>query len=67
MDRERNPLLEENFGKLFLDFTKLSFGSFILGGIMRVQVPIYIIVAIGFALTIVFGTIGLLLTSKRRK
>jgi hypothetical protein len=36
--------LKENAGKLLLDVAKLTFGSFILGGILRGEFPQYILI-----------------------
>ena len=53
-----NPELRENLGKFLLDLSKLTFASFILGGILKGQLPQYLIIAAGviiFALLAVFG------------
>jgi len=34
-----NPEFRENLGKLLLDLSKLTFASFILGGILKGELP----------------------------
>ncbi|MDR0684576.1 MAG: hypothetical protein LBF83_05570 [Spirochaetaceae bacterium] len=55
---------KENLGKLLLDFSKLTFGSFILGGILRGELPQYIIIIAGAAVSIICASLGIMLTSK---
>jgi hypothetical protein len=44
MKKEKQPTtLKENAGKVFIDLGKLMFGSFILGGILRGEVPQFMI------------------------
>jgi uncharacterized membrane protein len=56
---------KENVGKLMLDIAKLTFASFILGGILRGELPQYILIAIGFVVSVVCTVIGILWTSKK--
>jgi len=56
---------KENVGKLMLDVAKLTFASFILGGILRGELPQYVLIAIGFVVFIVCGVIGIRWTSKK--
>ncbi|MDR3325369.1 MAG: hypothetical protein LBS82_05225 [Spirochaetaceae bacterium] len=64
MDEERKRQVNENVGKVFLDMAKLTFASFILGGILRGSVPQYVIIVTGGALTIGLLTLGLWFISK---
>ena len=56
---------KENIGKLLLDVAKLTFASFILGGILRGELPQYLLIAIGFVVFITCSVIGIILTSKK--
>jgi hypothetical protein len=65
--REKQPdTLKENAGKVFIDLGKLMFGSFILGGVLRGEVPQFMIVLSGFAGAVTFIGIGLLWTTKKK-
>jgi hypothetical protein len=57
--------LRENAGKLFLDIGKLTFASFILGGILRGELPQYILIIAGSAVFVLCTILGLLLSSKK--
>jgi hypothetical protein len=59
--------MKENIGKVFIDLGKLMFGSFILGGVLRGEVPQYIILIAGFVGTLILLTLGLVWTSKKQK
>ena len=56
---------KENVGKLMLDISKLTFASFILGGILRGELPQYILIVVGFVVSIGCAVIGILWTSKK--
>ena len=56
---------KENVGKFMLDISKLTFASFILGGILRGELPQYILIVIGFIVSIGCAVIGILWTSKK--
>jgi hypothetical protein len=58
--------LKENAGKLLLDVAKLTFGSFILGGILRGELPQYILIIAGFIVSFTCAVLGLLWTSKAK-
>jgi hypothetical protein len=45
---KRPTTLKENAGRVSLDMGKLMFGSFILGGVLRGEVPQYILLIVGF-------------------
>ena len=57
--------IKENVGKLLLDVAKLTFASFILGGILRGELPQYVLIAIGFVVFITCSVVGIILTSKK--
>jgi len=54
----------ENAGKLLLDVSKLTFASFILGGILRGELPQYILIIAGCVVSLVCAILGILWTSK---
>jgi len=61
-----NPELRENFGKLLMDLSKLTFASFILGGILKGQLPQYMIIAAGIIFFVVFAAAGLIFASQKK-
>jgi hypothetical protein len=61
-----NPELRENFGKLLMDLSKLTFASFILGGILKGQLPQYIIIAAGIVLFVILAVAGLIFASQKK-
>jgi hypothetical protein len=65
---EKKPISEfrENLGKLLLDLAKLTFASFILGGILKGELPQNILIAAGCIVFIVLAIIGLFLTSGKK-
>ena len=62
---EPNPEFRENFGKLLLDLAKLTFASFILGGILKGELPQYILIAAGCIVFLILAATGLMLTSRK--
>jgi hypothetical protein len=56
----------DNLGKLLLDMAKLTFASFILGGILKGELPQNILIAAGCIAFVIFAVAGLLLTSKKK-
>jgi hypothetical protein len=58
------PQVIENLGKALIDLGKLTFGSFILGGILRGEIPQYLILVTGAILSIVFVGLGLWFIAK---
>ena len=56
----------DNLGKLLLDMAKLTFASFILGGILKGEVPQDILIAAGCIAFLMFAVTGLLLTSRKK-
>ena len=61
------PNVKENIGKTLLDITKLTFASFILGGILRGELPQFILILTGIVVSAVCFTLGILWTSKKRE
>jgi len=56
----------DNLGKLLLDMAKLTFASFILGGILKGELPQYILIATGCIVFLIFAVIGLIITSRKK-
>jgi len=56
--------IKENTGKLLLDISKLTFASFILGGILRGELPQFILIIVGCVISLVCAILGILWTSK---
>lgn len=56
--------IKENAGKLMLDGAKLTFASFILGGVLRGELPQYLVIAAGLIITSIMILFGLLWTKK---
>jgi hypothetical protein len=61
-----SPEFAENLGKLLLDLSKLMFASFILGGILKGELPQYILIVAGIIFFVVFAAAGLILTSLKK-
>jgi hypothetical protein len=59
------PNVKENIGKALLDVAKLTFASFILGGILRGELPQFILILTGIVVSAVCFTLGILWTSKK--
>jgi hypothetical protein len=63
--RKKPPTnIKENAGKLLLDVAKLTFGSFILGGILRGELPQHILIVAGIIVATVCAAVGLVWTSE---
>ena len=54
------PNIKENIGKSLLDVAKLTFASFILGGILRGELPQFILILTGIIVSAVCFTLGIL-------
>jgi hypothetical protein len=55
---------KENIGKVCLDLGKLTFGSFVLGSIIKGEIDrMYILIA-GSIVALVLITVGIIFTSK---
>jgi len=61
-----NTELRENLGKLLLDLSKLTFASFILGGILKGELPQYIIIVAGAVIFVLLAVFGLRFTSQKK-
>jgi len=61
------PNIKESIGKALLDVAKLTFASFILGGILRGELPQFILILTGIVVSAVCFTLGILWTSKKPK
>jgi len=59
------PDIKESVGKSLLDIAKLTFASFILGGILRGSLPQYILILIGVIVSAACFVFGILWTSKK--
>jgi hypothetical protein len=62
--KEKKPtMMKVNAGKVLIDMGKLLFGSFVLGGVLRGEIPQYLILLSGLMGSGIFIVIGLLWTS----
>jgi len=61
-----NPELRENFGKLLMDLSKLTFASFILGGILKGELPQYMIIVAGSIIFVILAVAGLIFASQKK-
>jgi hypothetical protein len=59
------PSLKENTGKALVDIAKLTFASFILGGILRGELPQFILILTGAVVSAVCFILGIVWTSKK--
>jgi hypothetical protein len=66
-EEKKNSPIWGNLGKIFIDLGKLTFGSFILGGILRGEVGQFTILLAGGIITIIFIALGLLLSAKNKE
>jgi LPXTG-motif cell wall-anchored protein len=63
---QATPDFRENLGKLLLDLAKLTFASFILGGILQGKLPQNILITAGGIVFALLGAAGLILTSRKK-
>ena len=63
---QSNSEFRDNLGKLLLDMAKLTFASFILGGILKGELPQDILIASGCIAFVFFAVMGLILTSRKK-
>jgi hypothetical protein len=63
----KKPKIMENIGKSLLDIAKLTFASFILGGILRGELPQSILILTGVVVSAVCFILGILWTSEKPK
>jgi len=61
-----SPEFAENLGKLLMDLSKLTFASFILGGILKGQLPQYMIIAVGSVIFVILAAAGLIFASQKK-
>jgi hypothetical protein len=67
MKKAKTPTtMKENLGKLLLDVDKLTFGSFILGGVLRGEVPQYIVLIAETSVSVTCFVAGLVFTAKEK-
>jgi len=71
MGREKKPIQPSpdfwvNLGKLLLDLSKLTFASFILGGILKGELPQDILIVAGSIVFVILATLGLIFTSRKK-
>jgi len=62
-----NPEFRENLGKLLLDLSKLTFASFILGGILKGELPQVVLIAAGCVVFVILAVAGLIFTSRKKR
>jgi LPXTG-motif cell wall-anchored protein len=63
---QSNSDFGENLGKLLLDLAKLTFASFILGGILQGKLPQSVLLTAGGIVFMLLGAAGLMLTSRKK-
>jgi hypothetical protein len=56
-----------DFGKLFIDISKLAFGSLVLGTIIRWDIPHMTTFVLGIIFTIVVASAGIILSRKYKE
>jgi len=59
--------MRENGGKVLINLGQIVFGTLFLGGVLRGELPPYLMMTVGIAFTGVLIFIGLLLSAKERK
>ena len=64
--KQPNSEFRENLGKLLLDLSKLTFASFILGGILKGELPQYILIIAGCVVFVILAVAGLIFTSRKK-
>jgi hypothetical protein len=64
---KRKTDLRENVGKVFVNIGQMVFGTLFLGGVLRGEVPQYLMVLSGMAGAVPFITAGLLLSAREKK
>jgi len=66
IEKKVNSEFWDNLGKLLIDMAKLTFASFILGGILKGGLPQNVILVAGGIVFLIFAVIGLILTSRKK-
>ena len=59
--------IKENAGKVLVNIGQLMFGTLFLGGVLRGEMPQYIIMTAGFAGAVILIFIGLIVSAKEQK
>ena len=59
--------IKENAGKVLVNLGQLMFGTLFLGGVLRGEMPQYIIMTAGFAGAVILIFIGLIVSAKEQK
>jgi hypothetical protein len=65
--RKKRTDLKENAGKLFLNLGQLIFGTLFLGGVLRGEIPHYIMILVGIISAMILFLFGLLFTTKEKE
>jgi len=63
---QTNTDFGDNLGKLLLDMSKLTFASFILGGILKGELPQNVLIIAGSIVFVILAVAGLILTSRKK-
>ena len=58
MKKKKHELMYQEYGKYFLDMSKLIFGGVILAGIMNLGVNNALLLGSGFVVVVIFAVIG---------
>ena len=66
MRQKKRELMMQEYGKYFLDMSKLIFGGVILAGIMHLGVDDAILLGIGGPIVVLFAIIGFVFYSKSK-
>jgi drug/metabolite transporter (DMT)-like permease len=64
---KRKTNLVENGGKVLMNLGQIVFGTLFLGGVLRGEVPQYIMVISGIVGTTILIVLGLLLSAKEKE
>jgi hypothetical protein len=64
---KRKTDLRENVGKVLVNIGQMVFGTLFLGGVLRGEVPQYLMVVSGMVGAVFLTTVGLLLSAKEKK
>jgi uncharacterized membrane protein YwaF len=64
---KRHTNLPENIGKVCINLGQMVFGTLFLGGVLRGEVPQYLMVLSGIISALILITIGLFLSAKEKQ
>jgi len=59
--------MKENVGKVLINFGQILFATLFLGGVLRGELPPYLMMLSGAISALLFVFLGLLLTAKEKK